>query len=621
VVEAATVLPLSEDDDTAAVMDGYLRTMEQFLEAGAEIMQAYLATPESPVVEHAGFPLMGNVLSFEPGVELVARREFDPAEDRYLLDHTLGRTVSRTDPDLSALPLMPLAMSLELLAEAAACLVPGRLVTGMRDVRAYHWLSWEEAPQTLELRARRLDAYAGRDRVHVELRRVEDDATAGSAAVEADVLLDDVFPEPPSPIAVDPSEGRPSRFEPGRVYDEAMFHGESWQAVRAVDLVAPAAAVATLEALPRTRMLRSDPDPAFVLDPVILDAAGQVIGFWAADRLEHGRVVFPFRLAALDLYGPPPVPGENMSCLASIALVGEALVRSDIDVLDAGGRPRMRLTAWEDKRFEVPDRFRALTVPAALPPLSTNWQEPAVPYSGEPVACRLLDARLPVDRGLWKPVWASRVLGRRERERFAHLGLPEERQLEWLGARTAAKEAIAELLRAAHGLDLLPAEIEILPGTDGAPLVDAPGLQGLEVAPIVSLAHAQGAAVAFAALVPKAESVAVGIDIEHLRPLPPAFADAALRGEERSVLEQVPTELGDEWLLRCWCAKEAVGKALGSGLAPGRPEAPEVVSVDRDRQQVVVDARGRRFVAHTHRDGDLIVATTLSMRRSGKGQP
>jgi acyl transferase domain-containing protein/phosphopantetheinyl transferase (holo-ACP synthase) len=620
-VEAPTVLPLSEDDETAAVMDSHLRTMDHFLEAGAEIMHAYLAGPAPPVVEHAGFPLVGNVVAFEPGVELVARREFDPAEDRYLLDHTLGRTVSRTDPGLFALALMPLAMSLELLAEGAASLVPGRLVTGMRDVRAYHWLSWEGAPQMLELRARRVDAQDGRDRVHVELRTVGEDGAAGSAAVEAHVLLEDVFPEPPAPIAADLSEGRPSRFEPGRLYDEAMFHGASWQAVRAVELVAPAGAVASLQALPRTDLLRSDRDPALVLDPVVLDAAGQVVGFWAADRLERGKVVFPFRLAALDLYGPPPVPAETMSCLASIALIGDALVRSDIDVLDAGGRPSMRLRAWEDKRFDVPDRFRALTVPSELPPLSTPWLEPVAPYSGEPVSCRRLDARLPVDRGLWKPVWASRVLGRRERERFAGLGLPEERQLEWLGARTAAKEAIAELLRAAHGLDLLPAEIEILPGEDGAPVVDAPGVERLEVAPVVSLAHAQGEAVAFAALVPKTEAAAVGIDIEHLRSLPPAFAEAALRDDERRLLGQVPAELREEWLLRFWCAKEAVGKAVGSGLAPGRPAAPAVVSVDRDGQRMVVDAGDGRFEVHTYRDGDLIVATTLSMARSGKGQP
>jgi phosphopantetheinyl transferase (holo-ACP synthase) len=252
--------------------------------------------------------------------------------------------------------------------------------------------------------------------------------------------------------------------------------------------------------------------------------------------------------------------------------------------------------------------------------MSTAWSEPVAPYEGQPVACRRLDARLPVDRGLWKPVWASRVLGRREREHFARLSVPEERQLEWLGARTAAKEATAGLLRDRYGLDLLPAEIEILPDANGAPLVVAPGLEELDLTPVVSLAHAQGEAVAFAALAPQDEPAAVGIDIEPLRPLSPALVGAALRDDERTLLGELPSDLADEWLLRCWCAKEAVGKVLGSGLAPGRPEAPAVTAVDRDEQRVVVDAGGQRFVAHTRRDGDLIVATTLSTSGSGRGQ-
>ena len=185
---------------------------------------------------------------------------------------------------------------------------------------------------------------------------------------------------------------------------------------------------------------------------------------------------------------------------------------------------------------------------------------------------------------------------------------------------TAAKEATADLLRAVYGRDLLPAEIEILPDANGAPLVDAPGLGDLDLKPVVSLAHAQGEAVAFAALAPKGEPAAVGIDIEPLRPLSPALVGAALSDGERSLLGELPAELADEWLLRCWCAKEAAGKALGSGLAPGRREAPAVIAVDRDEQRVDVDAGGRRFVVHTRRDGDLIVATTLSTPGSGKGQ-
>ena len=46
----------------------------------------------------------------------------------------------------------------------------------------------------------------------------------------------------------------------------------------------------------------------------MLDAAGQVIGFWAAEQLESARVVFPFSLAALDVYGPRRPEGEALTC-------------------------------------------------------------------------------------------------------------------------------------------------------------------------------------------------------------------------------------------------------------------------------------------------------------------
>jgi acyl transferase domain-containing protein/phosphopantetheinyl transferase len=601
------LVPAGGEDEIAAAMDDHLRTMERFLEAGGQVMQAYLAGGAPVVVEEATRPLVGTIVDWQPGAELVARRVVDPAEDRYLLDHTLGRTVSRTDPDLPALALMPLAMSLELLAEAAACLVPERTVTGLREVRAHSWLAWGEEPQTLELHARRVTFDDRRERVHVELRNLGDE---GATAVEADVLLDDAFPAAPPPIAAELGGGRPSRWEPGGLYGEAMFHGDLWRGVRAVDVVAPAAAQARLQVLPRAGLLRSVPDPAFVLDPVVLDAAGQVIGFWAADCLDRARVVFPFRLAALDLYGPPPAEGETLGCVAAIERVGEGLVRSDIDVLDPRGTPRMRLTAWEDKRFDVPDRFRPLTVPSELSPISERYEEPVAAHQGRPVTCRRLDSRLSSDAALWKAVWASRVLGRGERERFAELRLPQGRQLEWLAARTAAKEAVAELLRDAHGLDLLPADIEVLAEEGGAPVVSAPGLGGLDVVPVVSLAHAQGEAVAFAALARAGE--AVGIDIEHIRPRPDGFADAALTAPERRELEGIPAELAEEWLLRCWCAKEAAAKAAGTGMAPGRPEAPQVVSVDREGESVTVAVGERRLVAHTRRDEDLVVATTLS---------
>lgn len=567
------------DDDAAAAMDGHLQTMERFLDVSGEVMQAYLVGAAPVVLEQERRPLVGTIVSWEPGIELIARRLFDPEVDRYLIDHTLGREVSHKDPELRALALMPLAMSVEILAEAAACLVPELEVTGLRDVRAHRWLAWDQASLTLELCAVR----SAPEEVHVELRSIDDE----SPAVEGTVLLGDRFPVGETTIGVD---GRPpSRLQPGHLYDETMFHGPLWQGVRGVESVGPSGARARLEVLPRNALLRDEQEPDFVLDPVVLDAAGQLIGFWAADRLDRGRVVFPFRLEALDLFGPPAPAGENATCAARIEQLGNTLLRSDIEVTGADGAPWMRLTGWEDKRFDVPDRFRPLTVAAELTPLSTAF---GVAH-GERAVCRRLDARLP-DGALWKRVWASRVLGLEERQLFESLQLPEQRQLEWLGARTAAKEAVAELL---PDLDLLPADIQILPGRDGEPLVV---VGGTAVGPVVSLAHSHGEAATLAAI----SATGVGIDIERVRPLPAGFAEASLSAGERALLEQLP---GDEWLVRCWCAKEAAGKAMGSGMAAG----PLIVALDPSSQLVIVEVAGRALEVQTRRDGELILATTL----------
>ena len=81
----APALALDGDEIDAAVTD-HLQTMDRFLEAGADVMQAYLtAAVPAPAVEAPARPLVGTITACEPGSALVARRVVDPADDRYLL--------------------------------------------------------------------------------------------------------------------------------------------------------------------------------------------------------------------------------------------------------------------------------------------------------------------------------------------------------------------------------------------------------------------------------------------------------------------------------------------------------------------------------------------------------
>jgi acyl carrier protein/phosphopantetheinyl transferase (holo-ACP synthase) len=61
----------------------------------------------------------------------------------------------------------------------------------------------------------------------------------------------------------------------------------------------------------------------------------------------------------------------------------------------------------------------------------------------------------------------------------------------------------------------------------------------------------------------------VGIDLESLSHRREDFEAIAFSPDERSLLAALPGDLHQEWALRMWCAKEAVGKALGRGLSAG----------------------------------------------------
>ncbi|MGW7820222.1 4'-phosphopantetheinyl transferase superfamily protein [Streptomyces puniciscabiei] len=120
---------------------------------------------------------------------------------------------------------------------------------------------------------------------------------------------------------------------------------------------------------------------------------------------------------------------------------------------------------------------------------------------------------------------------------------------------------------AAHrvGLDLVAAHTSCPPDRQawarderGRPVLARPG--GLHV----SLSHAQ--AVVAAAL---SWDAPVGVDVERLRPLAArgALARAALSESERQAVDELPEGDRDAQVLRFWTRKEAVAKALGTGLA------------------------------------------------------
>jgi phosphopantetheinyl transferase len=149
----------------------------------------------------------------------------------------------------------------------------------------------------------------------------------------------------------------------------------------------------------------------------------------------------------------------------------------------------------------------------------------------------------------------------------------------WLLGRVAAKDAVRWWL-ADRGHVVAPDRVLVANEPGGRPVVrldTGPGGTWPPPDLRISIAHVSGTGVAIVA-----EGQDVGIDVEETAPRPGSFARVAFSAGERaeraaatgasSATCSGPHATMDEatWMAAAWTAKEAVGKAAGTGLA-GRP--------------------------------------------------
>ena len=480
------------------------------------------------------------------------------ATDPYLADHSLLQ-----GPDggsaAAKFPIVPMTGTVALIADAAAALLPDRVVTGVRGVRALRPLVVE--PEiTLFLEATELAATEGAaERTTVSVV-VEGQVGAGARETyaRATVLLAAAYPAPPA--LDDPAltaERVPDVDAQALYADRWMFHGPAYRGVTELTAIAEDGMRGVVTELPALGSL--------------LDAAGQLLGYWVATQPRNG-LALPFLIEAVDFFGPPPEAGARFATTVRVRSLTDVEVAADFTLRDAQGRLWCSVTGWTDRRMEGDARTLAAFRHPARAPLATRqaggWHLLTEPWT-DPAA---------------RDIAARQYLSTAEQAQ--HDGRTPRSARHWLLGRIAAKDAVRDLLWAEGAGPIYPAEIEIANDASGAPVLSGPRTEGLRV----SLAHSGR----FAAAIVGREG-SVGIDVELVSDAP---AEAALLTPgERELLETVAPLAGDPtaratWVTRFWTAKEAVAKAAGTGLG-GRPARFVVTRVENDRLLVVVDGLGR----------------------------
>ncbi|RMG19388.1 MAG: acyltransferase domain-containing protein [Deltaproteobacteria bacterium] len=445
-------------------------------------------------------------------------------------------------------PVVPMTMTVEMMIEAAEAAGSGQVVVAVSDLKAYKWLK-VEPPVEVTIVTEPIDAR--RMKVCVE------------GYAEAVVELDARYPEPPLPTHRPLRDARPAAIRASELYSERwMFHGPAYHGVVELGGVGEEGIDGVLE-------VTAGPG-------ALLDSAGQLFGYWVMDTRSTDRLAMPIGFERLERYGPPPKLGERLACTVRVTDIDQDHVTCDIEV-SQGGRLWARILGWTDKRFESDVHlWSVLRRPEDT--LLSEVREAYVLYD---------DRRHRAPSRDWL---MRRYLGHREREEMLAAG--PRRQRDYLHGRIAAKDAVRRWLWEEGAGPIFPVEVEIRTGPQGVPEVH--GFPGRDLR--VSIAHTENVAVALAT-----EGRQVGIDVERIEARPSAFERAAFTDEELRLLDDSEGRI--EWATRLWCAKEALAKALGSGLE--NPRSLAVSAIEGQRVRI-----GEHWI-ETRVDGEYAVAWVL----------
>jgi len=569
------------------VIHGFLDTMKNFLQVQEDVMKTYYkglppniqAEPSDrklfsqKAIRAENRPFIQEIKTLSNKNELEVVCTLDMREMLFLDDHRFfSSSVSLFDPALKPLAVVPLTISLEIMAEAASLLNEGKTLKGFKNVSTLNWVSIQNGQKlTLSVSAKK---NSSPNEVTVGL--FNQDQTPAAKAV---VLFSNSGPVPTASSIFPLSKTKKAGLTTRQIYEQKlMFHGPRFQGISILDELSPEGAKATLEVLPAKEIFHSNKAPDLLFDPFLADAAGQVIGCWAPEYLKKGFVVFPVAIEKLNIRGKKPSPHDKLTCRIRIKEKGGKHIKADLELADASGHLYLDVSGWTDIRLPLKTRtYRFLQKPQQKT-LSREWKTKDLCLYGkkqesDPSIC-FFPGLFGIQEPFWSSVWAHLLLSSKERQTYRDIS--RSRKADWLAGRIAAKDAVRAWLDRTYDIQVFPADVELCQ-VEGNRLFACGTWEEKTKGeqPLVSLSHSRGQALAIAA----SQVHGVGIDMENYENKPDGFEENALSANERKMLHNLKKEERLEWMLRFWCAKEALGKALGTGLSLG-PKSFEVIGLE-----------------------------------------
>lgn len=446
----------------------------------------------------------------------------------WLIDHSLLKQKPGWHCVEDMDPVIPMTMIFELFGDIVREQAPGLRVQKIMSIKVFQWMNVVEP-----FRETVTGEWKGPDHVYLDLDRY--------ANAEVQLSATKAVPET---VSYNIGESLGITITPEQIYHENMFHGPAYQGIREVKSVSVNGITGLIAGGTGKGSL--------------LDNAGQLFGLWLQLTLTKDRIAFPVKINEVEFYGEMEDQAGVFECTCRLTELTDEFATADF-ILKRDGKVWSIIRGWQNRRLEIDDKLWNVS----MAPLQNVLSEEVAPgvFLFRNAYQRVVSWDFILKRYFNQP------------EKRHQRGLMPTKKKEWMISRVAAKDATRMLLLRARKEAYFPIEFEIRSDEVGKPFLDGPMTGGIHI----SLAHKNLEAVAIAS-----EKGPVGIDIEEIQPRSAGFAEIVFTPSEMRLLEGRDP---DEWMTRCWVAKEAFGKMLGKGLM-GNPRAYQIEEIKEDALRI-----------------------------------
>ena len=507
-----------------------------------------------------------DTLSATPGVSVEITKVFKISELPFIGDFALGTSqMSYSDPNLRGLVPLAIPVGAEIAAETAGLVAPNRSVVRIEDLTSRRMVSFSKGELRLFVKAERVaSGSASEIAVKVQLRDDSPNSAYTWPVMEATVVLAESVPAA-VPVSVEPLTRPRNVHWSGRdVYPSRLCCGRRLRGVQFVEAWSESGLDYEIAVPPLAGNVAFTRFPLWTVNPLLLEIVVSGFALWRSHERFAGAFSFPSRLRRLSMRWFEPKEGARLKCYMRLTGVTPKSHLCDISVTDGNGKELMEVSGWEELTERVPVAYRDLVLQPAMSfltaPLGAGLLgEPATDVS----SAFIVDvpyALFERDDERWLKTLSHVVLDASERRDFADMPGSTARRTEWLFGRVAAKEAVRRFLKDYYQARWSDADIRIWADGSGKPHALGAWHDHLTTKLDIAIAHTAQFVVAVVAA-----NAHVGVDVESVqRDLSEEFVSGVFTPDEMDVAAGAAD--ASQALIRFWCAKEAVSKALGTGI-------------------------------------------------------